>query len=375
MKKITVLGSTGSVGVNTLKVVKKFSDKFQVKAICAKNNIDLLERQAKEFSVDLIAVYDEKKAKELKKRVSCKVVSGEKGIIEAATYDVDFVMAAMSGMCGLLPVMEAIKAKKVIGLANKEILVSCGEIIMNLKKEHNGCIIPVDSEHNAIFQCLVKEKIETVKKIILTASGGPFRNFSKKELHKITVDMALKHPTYSMGPKISVDSATLMNKGLEVIEAFWLFSLPLDKIEVVIHPTSYVHSFVEFVDSSVLCQMNVPDMRLPIQYALFYPERMESDVKKIDFLKKIQLEFYPPKKYFKGLFLAKEAIKIGKSMPCYLNGANEVLVDRFLKKDIGFLDIMEKLEKLLSSHKTKDMLCLQTVLEIDKKAREDAKKI
>ncbi|KPK33249.1 MAG: 1-deoxy-D-xylulose 5-phosphate reductoisomerase [Chlamydiae bacterium SM23_39] len=374
MKKIVLLGSTGFIGRNTLKVIKNFINKFKVVSLAAKSNIDLLEIQANEFKPKIIAVYDEEKAKELKKRLNIKVVSGLEGLREAALVEADFIMAAMSGNVGIIPIIDAIKKGKTVGLANKEILVSAGELVTSLSKKFKATIIPVDSEHNAIFQCINGENIKDVKKIILTSSGGPFWRFTKKEMDKITPAMALKHPTYSMGKKISVDSSTLMNKGLEVIEAFFLFNV--ENIEVTLHPQSIIHSFVEFKDHSIKAEMGYPDMTLPIQYALNYPKREKGLVRSFDFRKNVYLEFYPVDlNKFKALSLAYEALKIKKSMLCYLNSANEVLVDRFLKKEISWLDISYKLEKLLSFHQVEDVIDLEAILEIDKKARKEAEKI
>lgn len=375
MKNISILGSTGSVGKNTLKVIKNSLSDYKVFSLCARSNIDLLESQAKEFSPKIIAVYDEEKAKQLRKRLpNIKVLSGIEGLIEAASAkEIDFVMAAISGSIGLIPTIKALEAGKDIGLANKEILVCAGEYVMSLVRKKKLSLVPVDSEHSAIFQCLKNEKEDSVKRLVLTASGGPFFNYSKKMLMKVTAAEALSHPTYSMGSKISVDSSTLMNKGLEIIEAFFLFSIPLSSIEVVVHPQSIIHSFVEFIDGSILAQMSEPNMQLPIHYALSYPLRKKSSISSFDFIKNGKLEFFPPDiDNFRCLALAKEALTIGKSMPCYMNGVNEVLVDRFLQKEISWMDISIKLEKLISSHKIQNMLNLDEILEIDKQAKIDA---
>jgi 1-deoxy-D-xylulose-5-phosphate reductoisomerase len=377
-KNIAILGSTGSVGRNSLEVIRRFKSSFKVKSLSACKNIDLLEKQAREFSPELVAVYDEQKALELRRRLpNIKVVSGRPGLIEAVELeDVDFVIAAISGSVGLLPTISAIEKGKRVGLANKEVLVSAGEYVTSLVKKRKSELIPIDSEHSAIFQCLKGEENKDIKRLILTASGGPFREYNSQELDQITVEDALLHPTYQMGLKISVDSSTLMNKGLEVIEAYYLFSVPLENIEVIIHPQSIIHSLVEFIDGSILAQMGEPNMQVPIQYALTHPLRQNGDKKNFDFLKNSKLEFFAPNlKNFRCLFLAYEALRIGKSMPCYMNGVNEILVERFLKKEISWKDISLKLEKLMSSHKIQDMLNLEAILEIDKKAKLDAKTI
>jgi 1-deoxy-D-xylulose-5-phosphate reductoisomerase len=377
-KNITILGSSGSIGRNTLNVIKNFPSKFTVKALCVNNNIDVLERQIKEFRPEIVAVYNEKKAKELIRRgLNVKVLSGIEGIVEIATLEaVDFVMVAISGSIGLIPTIAAIKAKKTIGLANKEVLVAGGELVMKLSSLNKSSIIPVDSEHNAIFQCLRGDRGNGIRRLILTASGGPFFRFSKDRLKNVGIKDALLHPTYSMGKKISIDSSTLMNKGLEVIEAFWLFNVPYHKIDVVIHPKSLVHGFVEFVDGSLLAQISEPNMELPISYALNYPLREKRKSSLFDFNKFSKFEFFKPDfEKFRCLYLAYEALKVGKSMPCYLNAANEVLVERFLKGKISWMEISKKLEKLISSHRAENMLDLEAILEIDKKARMEAEKI
>lgn len=377
-KNISILGSTGSIGKNTLNVIRKFPSDFKVVSLSANCNIDLLEVQAKEFSPEIIAVYDENKAKELKKRISnIKVVSGLDGLIETVTLNsVNFVMTGISGSIGLIPTVSAIEAKKNIGLANKEVLVCAGEYVTALAKKNKVDLIPVDSEHSAIFQCLKNEDKKSIKRLVLTASGGPFRNFSKEMLDKATLEDALQHPTYSMGKKITVDSSTLMNKGLEVIEAAFLFDISYENIHTVIHPQSIIHSMVEFVDGSMLAQMSEPNMEIAIQYALTYPGRKNSKREFFDFSKNSRLEFFPPDmEKFRCLYLAYEALKVGKSMPCYMNGVNETLVGRFLKKEISWKDISLKLEKLMSSHKIQNMLNLESILEIDRKAKHDAQKI
>ncbi len=376
MKKIAILGSTGSVGRSTLKVISENREKFTVEALSAKSNIDLLEKQANEFSPKIIAVYDDEKAILLRKRLpNIKVVSGLGGLNEIATYnDVDFVMSSISGSIGLIPTIEAIKAKKTIGLANKEVMVSAGDLVNKLLKENKVDLIPVDSEHSAIFQCLKNEDVKNVERIILTASGGPFWNYPIDRLEKITLEEALCHPTYSMGSKITIDSSTLMNKGLEVIEAYHLFKIEKEKIDIVIHPQSIIHSLVEFIDGSMLSQMAEPNMQIPIHYALCYPKREKGNIARFDFTKNSTLSFYPPdKEKFLCLKIALQALKEGRSLPCFMNAANEVLVERFLKQEISWIDISKKLKKLISFHSPQNMLDLDTVLEVDKQAREQAK--
>ncbi|MFA6119366.1 MAG: 1-deoxy-D-xylulose-5-phosphate reductoisomerase [Parachlamydiales bacterium] len=378
MKSISVLGSTGSIGKSTLNVIRDSKDLYKVVALAAHSNIDELEKQIDEFNPKIVAVFDVNKAKELKKRKpKIKVVSSIEGLIEAATYpDADFVMSAISGSIGLLPTIEAIKADKVIGLANKEVLVAGGELVNALLKKYHSRIIPVDSEHSAIFQCLKNESSKQVKRLILTASGGPFFRYSEEELKKVTINDALKHPNFSMGKKISVDSSTMMNKGLEIIEAYYLFDVEDDQIEAIIHPQQIIHSMVEFVDGSMLSQMSRPTMEIPIRYALSYPLRENANVENFDFTKNNNLTFFqPPEDKFLCLKLAKQALKIKKSMPCFMNKANEVLVSRFLKNDISWFDISLKLEKLMSSHKPQNLVDLKSIAEIEEIASQKAKNI
>ena len=374
MKKVLILGSTGSIGVNTLNVIRKFPDRFSVAALTVNTRIDLLEPQIHEFKPPVVVVKDEKLAEELRKRlkIKCEVLSGINGLISAAAnLDYDILLGAMVGFAGLAPTLEAIKRGKRIALANKETLVVGGELVTDLCKKHNSEIIPVDSEHSAIFQCLVGENIESVNKIILTASGGPFLHLNKEELKNVTVKDALNHPTWKMGNKITIDSASMMNKGLEVIEAHWLFGLPKEKIEVVIHPQSIIHSMVEFVDGSIKAQMGLPDMKLPIQYALGYPERLESNFQKT-YLPDIKtLTFFSPDlEKFECLKLAYQVMDAGGTAPCVLNAANEIAVDRFLKGEIKFSFIPNLINKTLDkieNHKSPDV---DTIFECDKLARD-----
>jgi 1-deoxy-D-xylulose-5-phosphate reductoisomerase len=290
--------------------------------------------------------------------------------------DIDIVICAISGNIALLPTMKAIEKGKIIGLANKEVLVSAGELMIKKAREHKAVLLPIDSEHNAIFQCLVGEKKEEIHRLLLTASGGPFFHLSKDQLQKISYKDALLHPTYSMGKKITIDSSTLMNKGLEVIEAHFLFDIPLDRIDVVIHPQSIVHSMVEFIDGSIKAQLSKPDMRVPIQYVLTYPNREKTSGHYFDFTQMHNLQFFPPDfDKFRCLQLAIEALRSKQSYPCYLNAANEILVGRFLNQEISWCDIAKKLDKLMSSHQAVNMLNLEMVFEVDKLARTEAKYI
>lgn len=370
MKRIAILGSTGSIGCNTLEVVKHLG--YQVDGIAAHSNIDLLEEQALAFRPKCIAVFDEGKAQELRSRLpEFKVVSGMEGLIEVATLpEVDFLVSAIVGAMGILPTLKGIEAGKTIGLANKEVLIAAGELIMGAAKKQNVDIIPIDSEHSAIFQCLQGECPSGIRKLILTASGGPFLEVSEKELEGITPSSALKHPTWSMGKKITIDSSTLMNKGLEVIEAKFLFDVPLEKIDVIVHPQSIVHSLVEFVDGSLLSQMGENDMKIPIQYAMTYPKREKGIVPCFDFTKYSKLEFFNPDwEKFPCLGLAFEAAKKGGTLPCFMNAANEVLVHRFLEGEIDWIEIGKKLETLMGAHKAQPQENLSVLFEVDAMAR------
>lgn len=375
MKKIAVLGSTGSIGKNTLKVVKHLGS-FEIVALAAHSDITLLETQALEFKPKLMAVFDEKKGEELKKK-GFNIVTGAEGLIEVATRDeVDLVVMAITGKQALRPTIEALRKKKNIALASKEVLVSGGKWLTDYAKEMGVSFIPIDSEHNALFQMLQGEKKEDVRRLILTASGGPFRTKSEEELKHITIEEALNHPTWKMGPKVTIDSSTLMNKSLEVMEAHYLFDIPPEKIEVVIHPQSIIHSFVEFEDGTMKAIMNEPDMCFPIQHALTYPNRKKTLFPPFDFTKHERLEFFmPDNKKFPTLNLANFAIREGKSYPCYLNAINDVLVARFLNREIPWKGIIERLETLLNRHAPLVVTELDTILEIDRKAREDALKI
>ena len=374
MKKVLILGSTGSIGINTLNVLRNFPEKFKVAALTVNTRIDLLEPQIEEFHPDVVVVKDEKLASELKNRIGnkCKVLAGNNGLIEiAAVLDYDIFVGAMVGFSGLAPTLEAIKRGKVIALANKETLVVAGELVTGLCKKHNAKLIPIDSEHSAIFQCLEGEKIDQVEKLILTASGGPFLEKNKEALANVTVKEALNHPKWKMGNKITIDSASMMNKGLEIIEARWLFNITKDKIDVVIHPQSVIHSLVQFVDGSIKAQLGLPDMKLPIQYALTYPERLQNNFDRISLPQIGSLTFLNPDfDKFECLKLAYDVLDSGGTAPCILNAANEVAVDKFLNGSIKFSRIPNLITKALEkieNHKEPDV---ETIFECDKQTRE-----
>ena len=374
MKKISILGSTGSIGTQTLEIVRENKD-LEVVALAAGSNIIMLEEQAREFKPELICVFDESKAKELKCKLAdldIKIVSGMDGLIETATIEsADTVLTAVVGMIGVRPTIAAIEAKKAIALANKETLVTAGHIIMKLAKEKGVSILPVDSEHSAIFQSLQGNKKSQVSKIILTASGGPFRNSSIDDLKNVTVEDALKHPNWSMGKKITIDSATMVNKGLEVIEAKWLFGVEFDDIDVVIQPQSLIHSMVEYVDGGIIAQLGTPDMKLPIQYALFYPDRRVLGGKRVNFAEIGSISFMKPDtEKFKGFALAYEAGRCGGTMPTIYNAANELAVSKFLNKEIKYLDIAELIKGAMDKHKVIENPSLDKILEAEKEAHE-----
>lgn len=378
MRKISILGSTGSIGTQTLEVVENLKD-IKVMAITGNSNIKLLEEQARKFQPALVAVMDEKNAEVLKEKLAdmdIRVVSGMDGLVEAAIYEgVDTVVTSVVGNVGLKPTFEAIRAGKNIALANKETLVSAGQLVMDLAKKHNIKIYPVDSEHSAIFQSLQGNEGNKIERILLTASGGPFRGKKREELMNVTAADALKHPNWSMGAKITIDSATLMNKGLEVMEAKWLFDVDVDQIEVLVHPQSIVHSAVEYEDGAIVAQLGEPDMRVPIQYALTYPKRVKSPFPRVDFTQRNNLTFdQPDMETFKCLSLAYRALKTGGTLPTVLNGANEVAVARFLKGDIGFLDIPELIEQTMDAYTVKYEYTLEDLLEADAWAKDYAAK-
>ena len=369
MKKIAILGSTGSIGTQTLEVVRANKD-IEVTALAAGSNIDLLEKQIREFSPKIAAVWNEEKAKELKDRVrdlDIRVESGMDGLLAVATeLGAEIVVTAVVGMIGIRPTIAAMNAGKDIALANKETLVTAGHIIMSLAKEKHVRILPVDSEHSAIFQSLNGETGNKIHKILLTASGGPFRGWTREQMKGVQVEDALKHPNWTMGRKITIDSSTMVNKGLEVMEAKWLFDVELDQIQVVVHPQSVIHSAVEFQDHAVIAQLGTPDMRLPIQYALFYPERKPLQSEALDLFKLHTMTFEEPDLgTFRGLALAYEAARRGGSMPTALNAANEKAVAMFLDRKIRFLDIPEIISECMAAHQWIDHPSLEDILETE----------
>lgn len=376
MKKIALLGSTGSIGTQTLDIVSRNPD-LQVVGLAAGSNIEMLEKQIRTYNPLLAAVGDEKKAEELKIRVKdtgCKVLGGMEGLLElAAMKESEILVTAIVGMIGIRPTIEGIKAGKDIALANKETLVTAGHLIMPLAKEYGVRILPVDSEHSAVFQCLNGEDPSCISRLLITASGGPFRGKKTEDLANVQVEDALKHPNWAMGQKITIDSATLVNKGLEVMEAKWLFDVDLDRIQVVVQPQSVIHSMVEFTDGSIVAQLGTPDMRLPIQYALYAGERRFLDGERLDFAKLSSITFEDPDmKTFRGLPLAMEASRQGGSMPTVFNAANEKAVALFLKKRIRFLDIYTIIEESMREHQ---VLASPTVEEILSTEQEVYRKI
>ncbi len=373
MKSILVLGSTGSIGKNALRLVKEFKDEFRIAGLTAHSNIDLLEKQIEEFNPPAVVVSNEQNAKILKERINgrCEILYGEDGLIEIAQRNnYDILLSAIVGFAGLEPTIESIKLGKRIALANKETLVVAGELIIELARKFNSEIIPVDSEHSAIFQCLQGESKKEIDKIILTASGGPFLNRNKADFESVTIEEALSHPNWNMGNKITIDSATMMNKGLEVIEAYWLFGLKKEQIEVLIHPQSVIHSMVAFQDGSIKAQLSTPDMKLPILYALTYPNRLDYDGVKTDFKKITQLTFFEPDfDKFVCLKLAYNAIDSGGIAPCILNAANELAVDRFLTGKIKFSQIPELIEDALVNLYEDVELSLEVIEKYDQRTR------
>lgn len=356
LKKIGILGSTGSIGTQTLEVVRNYKEDLQVTALAAGNNIQVLEQQIREFHPSLVAVWKEENAAKLKTMVAdmnVKIVSGMEGLLEVAVQEEsDILVTAIVGMIGIQPTIAAIQAGKDIALANKETLVTAGHIIMPLAKRYHVDILPVDSEHSAIFQCLNGETSNQIDKILLTASGGPFRGADTEFLSHVTVMDALKHPNWSMGRKITIDSASMVNKGLEVMEAKWLFGVDIDDVEVVVQPQSVIHSMVQFQDGAVMAQLGTPDMKLPIQYALFYPERKFLPGKRLDFGALASIQFAKPDlEVFRGLALAYQVGREGGSLPTVFNAANEYAVARFLEEQIGFLDIYQMIEECVDAHK------------------------
>ena len=377
MKNISILGVTGSIGTQTLDVLRFHRDKFKLVGISAYKNIDLVVDIIKEFKPKVIAINDKKSFEKLKSLENTldgdfEIIYGMEGLIKVATLEeVDIVLTSVVGMIGLKPTLEAIKCKKDIALANKETLVVAGELVMAEAKKQGVKILPVDSEHSAIFQCLQGNELKSVDKVIVTASGGPFRGYTKEQLEKVTLKEALNHPKWSMGKKITIDSSTLMNKGLEVIEAHWLFDCDYEDIEVVVHPQSIIHSMVQYKDGAVIAQLGVTDMKLPIQYALNYPIRENNISEKLDFYKISELNFYKPDMdSFRCLKLAYEAGKIGGLMPTILNGANEICVGLFLNNKIKYLDIPRIVEECMDIFKNDKEVTLENIIELDNRVRE-----
>lgn len=377
-KQLAILGSTGSIGTQTLEVVREHSDKFEARILTAGNNVDLLIKQAVEFLPDIVVIANEDKYATLRdalENYDIKVFAGMDAIVQVAELDVvDVVITAMVGYAGLKPTISAIKAGKRIGLANKETLVVAGELITNLATEYKAEIIPVDSEHSALFQCMVGELNNPVEKVILTASGGPFRHRSYAYLKNVTRTEALKHPNWDMGAKITIDSASLMNKGFEVIEAKWLFDLAPQQIEVVVHPQSIIHSMVQFKDSSIKAQMGLPDMKLPIQYALSFPHRISSTFPRLNFLAYPELTFeQPDAEKFRNLELAYQAMYAGGNVACVLNAANEVVVDAFLHDKVGFLEMSDIIEETMDKIAFIEKPTYEDYVETNKEAVEVAR--
>lgn len=378
-KRIAILGSTGSIGRQALSVVTHLHDEVEVVALSAYQNVSLLAQQAIEYGPQLVAIGDARKEKELRQKIprGIRVVSGERGLEEVATMDsAELVLSALVGAAGVLPTYRAIEAGKQIGLANKEVLVAAGELIMQLAKREDSLILPIDSEHHALFQCMQNGSRKEISKLFLTASGGPFLHFTPSSFANITPEMALSHPNWSMGKKITIDCSTMMNKGFEVIEAHHLFQIPAEKIEVMIHPQSIVHGMVEWVDRSITAHLSVSDMRIPIQSAFTYPVRRETLSLPFDFSLYNKLEFLmPDRKKFPCLDLAYWALKEGGTSPCFLSGANEVLVERFLNREIRWVDIGIKLTKLMETHPCMRKYDIETLLAVDAEARVQARNI
>ena len=373
-RKIGILGSTGSIGTQTLEIVRS-NPEFKVIALAAGSNVDLMEKQAREFQPELCVMWTEEAAKELRLRLSdtsVTVLAGMDGLLTLAVMpEIQILVTAIVGMIGLRPTIAAIKAGKIIALANKETLVTAGHIIIPLAAKMQVPILPVDSEHSAIFQSMCGQSRKKVSKILLTASGGPFRGKKRQELIDITVEDALKHPNWSMGRKITIDSATLVNKGLEVIEAKWLFEVEPENIQVVVHPQSVIHSMVEYVDGAVIAQLGVPDMKLPIQYALTYPDRRPMEGKKLDFYELSSMTFEKPDTdTFRGISMAYDAIAAGGSMPTVFNAANEKAVSLFLNREIKFLEIYDLIQGAMNNHKVKENPTVEEILEAEAEAYE-----
>jgi 1-deoxy-D-xylulose-5-phosphate reductoisomerase len=376
MKRIAILGSTGSIGCSSLRVIEAHPEAYQVTALAAGKNVDLLAEQIRKFSPLVVAVLGDEEAESLKKRLDgghkTKIVSGRDGFNLLATLEeVDTVISAITGAAGLVPTIAAIQAGKNIALANKETMVMAGPLVIEEVRRRGVTLLPVDSEHSAIFQCLQGHRRDDVRRVILTASGGPFRDFSYEEMGRVSPEQALKHPNWNMGPKITVDSATLMNKGLELIEARWLFGLDIHQIHILIHPQSVIHSMVEYKDGSILAQMGIPDMITPISYALSYPRHVDTMLPALDLEQVGTLRFMKPDTgKFRCLELALQAAEIGESMPAVLNGANEVAVELFLRGRIGFLEIPSLIEKTMKAHTPFVIDSIEKVMEADAWARQ-----
>ncbi|WAC07355.1 MAG: 1-deoxy-D-xylulose-5-phosphate reductoisomerase [Thermodesulfobacteriota bacterium] len=381
MKKISILGSTGFIGTNTLKIIAAFPERYKVVGLAAGSNVATLSEQIKMYKPEVVAVSSPALAYKLKDlltpHINLPILVDQAGMIEVATYsEADLVVSAMVGSVGLIPTMAAIRSGKRLALANKETLVVAGKLVMEAARSYGVEIIPIDSEHSAIFQVLQGQRKEDVSRLILTASGGPFLNHDKKQLKNITPEEALKHPVWKMGKKITIDSATLMNKGLEVIEARWLFNLPPECIQVVIHPQSIIHSMVEYCDGSTLAQMSLPDMRLPISYALAYPERLKNDLASLNLANLGQLTFFEPDvERFPALRLAYQSLQEEESLGAVLNGANEVAVEAFLKKQVSFSEISLVIKKSMDRHNPRNIRDIEDAIEVDAWARQTANKI
>jgi len=379
MKKISILGSTGSIGVSTLDVIERNPKSFQVLALSAGSNVELFAEQIRKFKPQVVALFDSKKAPLLKEKIAdldVEILFGEKGLVSVATHsEADVVVSGVVGSAGLLPAIHALRAGKNLALANKETLVIAGELVLKEAEKTNSQIIPIDSEHSAIFQALNGEKKERIKKIILTASGGPFRTYSLDQMENITVKDALIHPNWNMGSKITIDSSTMMNKGLEYIEAKWLFGINTP-VEIIVHPQSIIHSMIEFIDTSIIAQLGIPDMRVPIAYALSYPDRFECDLPSLDLAKIGNLTFEKPDfERFPCLQLAIDAMDMGNTMPAVLNAANEIAVQAFLDELIPYKDIAELIQMVMQNHSPSPLNELQDVLDSDQWAREEATKL
>ncbi|MCL6472116.1 MAG: 1-deoxy-D-xylulose-5-phosphate reductoisomerase [Firmicutes bacterium] len=379
MKNIVILGSSGSIGRQTIDVVARYPDMFDVIGLAVHSNIEILEAQIQKVKPRVIVVVDEHSAKAFKSKLKkgIKLLTGVEGLEQLASYsDADVVLNALVGSVGLKPTLAALRAGKTLALANKESMVAGGAIVKKAKEESGAEILPVDSEHNAIFQCMIGERKSEIKRLIITASGGPFRGYSKEDLESVTVEQALAHPRWTMGPKITIDSATLMNKGLEVIEAYWLFDIPYDRIDVLVHPQSIIHSMVEFKDGSIKAHLGQTDMRIPIQYALSYPERLDSPLPPLDFLEVEKLTFEKPDKdSFPCLKYAFEVIDMGRTYPAVLNAANEEAVAAFLSGEISFIDIPKVIRRVIDKHVPGDETDLGILLEVEDWAREKAREI